>query len=42
MSKKIINLRDELIKYKYEFNLLQNKPCSKQENKEYQQIINNG
>lgn len=35
-------LRDELREHKLELNLLQKKPCSKQENKEYQQLLKNG
>ena len=36
MAKEKKNLRDELRAYKFEFDLLQKIPCSKQENKEYQ------
>ena len=35
MLKEKIDLRDELREYKFEFDLLQKIPCSKQENKEY-------
>ena len=39
MAKEKKNLRDELRAYKFEFDLLQKIPCSKQENKEYQKIL---
>lgn len=42
MAKGKINLRDELRAYKFEFDLLQRIPCSKQENNEYQKIIKDG
>ncbi|MBR3894791.1 MAG: hypothetical protein IKJ35_06550 [Clostridia bacterium] len=42
MPKEKINLRDELRSYKFEFDLLQKIPCSKQENKEYQKILKDG
>lgn len=42
MAKEKINLRDELRSYKFEFDLLQKIPCSKQENKEYQKILKDG
>lgn len=42
MAKEKINLRDKLRTYKFEFDLLQKIPCSKQENKEYQKILKDG
>ena len=42
MPKEKINLRDELRSYKFEFDLLQKIPCTKQENKEYQNILKAG
>ncbi len=42
MAKDKINLRDELRSYKFEFDLLQKTPCSKQENKEYQKLLKDG
>lgn len=42
MAKEIVNLKKELRSYKYEFNLLQRIPCSKQENKEYQKLLKEG
>ena len=42
MAKEKINLRDELRAHKFEFDLLQKIPCTKQENKEYQQLLKNG
>ncbi len=42
MSKEKINLREELQSYKFDFDLLQRIPCSKQENKEYQKLIKDG
>ena len=42
MPKEKINLRDELQSYKFEFDLLQKIPCSKQENKEYQKLLKEG
>ncbi len=42
MAKEKINLRDELRSYKFEFDLLQKIPCSKQENKEYQKLLKDG
>ena len=41
MAKKI-NLRDELRSHKFEFDLLQKIPCTKQENKEYQKLLKDG
>ena len=42
MAKEKINLREELRSYKFEFDLLQKIPCSKQENKEYERLLNEG
>ncbi len=42
MAKEKINLRDELRAHKFEFDLLQKIPCSKQENKEYEQLLKDG
>ena len=42
MQKEKINLRDELRLYKFEFDLLQKIPCSKQENREFQKILKEG
>ena len=42
MAKEKINLRDELRSHKFEFDLLQKIPCSKQENKEYQNLLKAG
>lgn len=42
MAKEKINLRDELRAHKFEFDLLQKIPCSKQENKEYAKILKEG
>lgn len=42
MAKEKRNLRDELRSYKFEFDLLQKIPCSKQENKDYQNLLKNG
>ena len=39
MARKKINLRDELQSYKYDFHLLQNIPCSKEENKAYKKLL---
>lgn len=41
MSKEIINLREELMAYRFEFDVLQKVPCSKQENKEYKEYLKN-
>ncbi len=41
MAKKI-DLKDAIRSYKFEFNLLQKIPCSKQENKEYQKLQKEG
>lgn len=42
MSKEKIDLRNELRLYKFEFDLLQKIPCSKQENKECQKLLKEG
>ncbi len=42
MAKEKINLRDELRAHKFEFDLLQRIPCTKQENKEYQKLLKDG
>ena len=42
MAKEKINLRDELREHKFEFDLLQKIPCTKQQNKEYRQMLKNG
>lgn len=36
------HLRDALRSYRFEFNLLQKVPCSKQEKKEYQKLLKDG
>ena len=42
MAREKINLRDELMAHKFEFNLLQRIPCSKQDNKEYAKLLKQG
>ncbi len=42
MQKGKVDLREELQKHKFEFNLLQRIPCSKQEIEEYRKILKNG
>ena len=42
MAREKLNLRDELRAHKFEFDLLQKIPCSKQENKEYAKILKEG
>ena len=42
MAKEKINLRDELREHKFEFDLLQKIPCTRKENKEYQNLLKNG
>ena len=42
MAKEKIDLREELRYHKFEFGLLQKIPCSKEENKEYQQLLKKG
>ena len=42
MAKEKIYLRDELRLYKFDFDLLQKIPCSKQENKKYQKLLKEG
>ena len=42
MAKQKIDLRDELRSYKFEFDVLQKIPCTKQENKEYAKLLKEG
>ena len=42
MAKEKINLREELRLYKFDFDLLQKIPCTKQENKKYQKLLKEG
>ena len=42
MAKRKIDLRKELRSYKFEFDLLQKIPCSKQENKVYAKLLKDG
>ncbi len=42
MPKEKIDLREKLQSYKFEFDLLQKIPCSKQENKEYRKLLKEG
>lgn len=42
MAKEKIDLKRELRAYKFEFDLLQEIPCSKQENKSYAKLIKDG
>ena len=42
MAKDIINLREELRAYRFEFDLLQKIPCTKQENKDYKMLLEEG
>lgn len=42
MAREKINLRDDLRAHKFEFDLLQKIPCSRQENKEYEKLLKNG
>ena len=42
MAKEKINLRDKLRSHKFEFNLLQKTPCTKQEKKKYQKLLKDG
>ncbi len=42
MAKDSINLREKLREHKFEFGLLARTPCTKQENKEYLQILKDG
>lgn len=42
MAKEKINLREDLHEYKLEFDLLQKIPCTKQENEEYQKLLEVG
>lgn len=42
MAKEKINLRNELREYKFDFDLLQKIPCSKEENQSYAKLIKDG
>lgn len=42
MAKEPLNLRRDLDGYRYEFNLLQRIPCSKEENIRYQKLLKEG
>lgn len=42
MAKGKINLKEQLMYDRFEFNLLQKIPCSKEENKKYAQILKDG
>ena len=42
MASEKINLRDELRSYKFEFDLLQKIPCSKEDNKAYKKLLKEG
>ena len=42
MTKEKIDLRNKLLDYKFEFDLLQKIPCTKKENKEYQKLLKDG
>ena len=42
MAKEIVDLREELRYHKFEFDLLQKVPCTKQQNKELQQLLKDG
>ena len=42
MAKGKIDLREELRTHKFEFDLLQKIPCTKQENKEYKKLLKDG
>lgn len=42
MAKKKIDLRSELRSYKFEFDLFQKNPCSKEENKKYKSLLKEG
>ena len=42
MAKEKIDLRKELRYHKFEFNLLQKLPCTRKENKAYQQLLKSG
>lgn len=42
MAQEKINLREELRQYKFEFDLLRKIPCTKHENKVYQQLLKKG
>jgi len=42
MAQERIDLRKKLQEHKFEFGLLQKIPCSKEENKSYQELLKNG
>ena len=42
MAKEMINLRNELRLYKFDFDLLQKIPCSKKDNKKYEKLLKDG
>lgn len=42
MAKQIVDLRNKLRAYRFEFDLLQDIPCTDQENAEYQSILKQG
>lgn len=42
MAREKNNLRDALINYKYEFDLLQKISCTKEENEKYQRLLQQG
>ena len=42
MAREKTDLRDALLNYKYEFDLLQKIPCTKEENKKYQKLLQGG
>lgn len=42
MAKEKLDLKNELRLYKFDFDLLQKIPCSKQENKKYEKLLKEG
>ena len=42
MKKEKLDIRKELKEFRFQFDLLQKIPCTKQENKEYRQLLKNG
>lgn len=42
MAKQIVDLRNKLRAYKFEYDLLQDIPCTNQENIEYQKVLKEG
>ena len=42
MAKEKINLKKELQSYRFDFNLWQKIPCSKEDNKKYEQLLKKG